>query len=76
MGIVWHPVVFESEKIDWPDKPWIQPFVIPDNDNVTNYIDIGYHKNNAFVRSGLIKDKDYYLFLDDDDMIRSRRLGA
>lgn len=70
MDIIWHPVTFQSEAIEWPDIDWIQPYIIPDNPNVSKeVIALGYYKNNAFIRSGLVNDDDYYICLDDDDMI-------
>lgn len=80
MKIIWHPVIFESEteKIKWPceTQAWLYPLVIPDNKKVSNFIDIGYHKNNAFIRSKYVNDDDYYIFLDDDDMITLETIKA
>lgn len=71
MGVIWHPITFNNETVSYPDKKWIEPFVIPYNENVKNFIDIGYHKKNEFIQQAKIIDDDYYIILDDDDMIES-----
>ena len=76
MNIIWHPVIFDNETQDikwpsksWASKSWVRPYVIPFDEGVKNFIDIGYHKKNAFIQSGLVVDDDYYCILDDDDMV-------
>lgn len=76
MGITWHPTIFQSEKVDFPNEPWIQSLVIPDKPLSDAAVKYGYHKNNAFIRSGLVEDEDYYICLDDDDMIEGEAIHA
>lgn len=67
MKIIWHPIVFEKENrsILWPaEKGWIHPFVVPDEE-----LDFVYTKYNEFIRKSIIQSDDYYIFLDDQDMI-------
>ncbi|OPY74913.1 MAG: hypothetical protein A4E65_03690 [Syntrophorhabdus sp. PtaU1.Bin153] len=77
MGVIWHPVVFESEKdIVSSPFPWVRPFIIPDPVRPLGWFDVGYHKKNEFIKGAEIADDDYYMVLDDDDSIEPEAVEA
>lgn len=70
MNIVWHPIVFDDELVDfdWKANPWIYALVIPKSSAECTVKMPGNYKRNLFIKNVPIIDDDYYVTVDDDDM--------
>lgn len=68
MGIIWHPIMFRDEATDFPNEPWIVPYVPFIDSKEYAVLMPGNFKRNRFIFTQEIVDDDYYVTVDDDDM--------
>jgi hypothetical protein len=70
MDILWHPIVFQDEHLEF-DASWIIPYVIPMNRADCKTAMPQYTMRNYWIQNNEIIDDDYYVTVDDDDMYES-----
>jgi hypothetical protein len=63
-NVIFHPLI--DRKIQFPKESWIKPFNFTPDPGIRWVV---YHAWNKFLGSGLVVDKDYYMFLSDDDFL-------
>ena len=65
MNIILHPIMFKYEATEFKEA-WVEPVIIPISKCYA--ANKGAYKRNWFITNCTIKDEDYYLTVDDDDM--------
>lgn len=66
MGVTLHPITMEGqEDMGWVENELVKPFVVPS----CSHSAIANHKVNYFLRHAPIEDNDYYVWMNDDDMM-------
>lgn len=63
-GVVFHPLI--DRRIKFPKESWIKPFFFTKKPGIKWPV---YHAWNEFLNSGMVVDKDYYMFICDDDFL-------
>ena len=68
MGVILHPIMFFDEVFEFPDEPWLDPFILGEKSQDCKVLMPGTYKRNEWIRLHPITDEDYYITADDDDM--------
>lgn len=67
MNIRFYPIMFVDEETEW-NEPWIYPIIVPMRSSDCKVKMPNCFKRNWFIENYPIKDDDYYVTVDDDDM--------
>lgn len=70
MNVILHPIMFCDEEIDFYEdgESWVFPFYINERSEDCKAMMPGTYKRNKWISEYPIKDDDYYVTADDDDM--------